>query len=706
MNTMDSLMSCLEGVSAPKPIAITEDMTPNTAFSSGIPRTFLFDSDQTQSKYAESLGALLALEISKSDITSQQKIEVLSILAKIKASVEIKSVASNGGKTALTSAVEANDLNLVAWLLDHDADIDATDNAGHSALSYAVSSNNVSMVRVLLGRGPLLNILDKAGKTVLELAAHNIKLVEILLDAGADIELQNGKSLTLLDTAVVERNTELVHLLVARGAILQRDTSLHITVDAHVVGASSFDGIQAPNSPSGVHIAILLTPSLSQPVLMRLPTSFKLGAKAVHEIAPLGLALDESSLNLGYHSSQEVKLSENKRTVRTAQAERYQGTEAGTTEPPVDEGTALLSQEKKDIALNEACESLNANMITKLLTAGANPDADIPGKTNATITVCCESPVFGRFSGKNHLAIQALIDHGVDLNTGYEGRLPNMLSAAALNLDASSVKFLLENGADPFFGDSVERLPVHFAAGNTFSDTLGEILDRASATMLALDSTQRSPLHFAAQFGNARAVSTILNKIDSPNERRKHVNQPDLDGWTPICWAIRGSKTPNANTEGYLETMKLLLKHGADIAIRFPTGSESQAAVTTPWHIANLYNVEPQMLDLIRREIELVSPGETVRPRWKQPIMTYNKEVGHCAICLSGIRGKAYKCNQRDDFRICHKCYGIRHAFVYIRPLPDSPGNNFIVEDTFEAVKSPHPEFDSSGVFNHGVNDL
>lgn len=667
-----------------------------------IPRTFLFDSDQNQVSYAESLGALLASEISKSRITSQEKIEVLSVLAKIKPSVEISSAASINGKTALISAVEANEVDLVTWLLGHGVDIDATDDLGRSAVFYAVSNNNKHILRNLLGRGPLLNILDKSGKTLLEVAAHDNKLVEILLDAGADIELRNGKCLTLLDVAVVQRNAELVLLLVNRGAVLQRDTSLHISMDSYLVDQPTVDGKKGPNNYNGLHIATLLAPGLTQPVLLRFPASFELGEAAVNDLSPLVLALDRNPVDPD-RASQDDSASDESSTASVPAGES-QKKETGATQPLVHDDMAPQSQVKKDIALIKACESLNADSITKLLELGANPHAEFRGKSTATITVCSGSPWTHNPRGSRR-CVQALINHGVDLNRLYHARLPSMLSAAALNLKPGSIMMLVNEGADLFLGDFAERLPIHFAAGNFSFDVFAVILSRAPGTMLALDSTHRSPLHYAAQFGNVKAVNLILNKIATTEERRKHVNQPDLDGWTPICWAIRGSKTHRTNTEAYLETMKSLFKHGAEILIRFPSGSEIEKGVTTPWHIAQLYSVRPQILDLVRREAELGAPGSTVDASWPSSIMGYKTEFGDCAVCLSvscsttpfeyyhdhlhaqGIHGHAYEC-KIDGLRICHKCYGIRHSFVYLRPLTDGPDTSYIVEDTFKLVET------------------
>lgn len=63
--------------------------------------------------------------------------------------------------------------NVVKLLLDHHADIDATDDRGRSALMIASELDHAAIVELLVSRGANRSIIDKQGKTALDLATSD-----------------------------------------------------------------------------------------------------------------------------------------------------------------------------------------------------------------------------------------------------------------------------------------------------------------------------------------------------------------------------------------------------------------------------------------------------------------------------------------------------------------------------------------------------
>lgn len=233
----------------------------------------------------------------------------------------------------------------------------------------------------------------------------------------------------------------------------------------------------------------------------------------------------------------------------------------------------------------------------------------------------------------NHL--QSLLKGGYTPNEPQARySIPNLLSGAALSCDERVFKLLLENDADLHLKDWAGRIAAHFAACNINYPILPMILSEAPSTLTDFDSSGRTPLHFAAQFGNVKAVELILDQLESPEERRKHVNQPDLDGWTPICWAIRGSSHPFSAPKKYMATLTVLIENGTDLLIRFPRGSESQEFVNTPWHLAKLYSASDEILSLIHDTISQVAPEEIQSKSWSQHVKSYCLQGAYCFNCL------------------------------------------------------------------------
>jgi hypothetical protein len=140
-------------------------------------------------------------------------------------------------RTALMSAVDDDNLEMITTLLDAGAEVDARDKAGETALMIA-SERQLDVVKLLLARGAKVNSKDKAGWTPLMRASYNAPymghpaIVEVLLDRGADLNARGSLGETALMLAS-ERHLDVVKLLLNRGAEVnaensQRHTALDI----------------------------------------------------------------------------------------------------------------------------------------------------------------------------------------------------------------------------------------------------------------------------------------------------------------------------------------------------------------------------------------------------------------------------------------------------------------------------------------------
>lgn len=126
-----------------------------------------------------------------------------------------------GSGTALFRAVEGDRTELVNLLLDKGANVDAADHMGTTPLMEAVEKNQPALVELLLQRGARTDTRDKNGRrTALFRAAMagNLEILNLLLDKGADANAHLSDDDSALQIAAMNGRNEVVKDLLARGA--------------------------------------------------------------------------------------------------------------------------------------------------------------------------------------------------------------------------------------------------------------------------------------------------------------------------------------------------------------------------------------------------------------------------------------------------------------------------------------------------------
>lgn len=126
----------------------------------------------------------------------------------------------------LFEAVCAGDVALAQQLIEANANVDyyqpaSANYSGESCLVAAIDTDNIEMVELLLNHGADPNLQDENSNTPLALAiaAGNVKAVETLINYGVDINFQSGTNKnTPLIEAIREDQDTIFHLLLSRGA--------------------------------------------------------------------------------------------------------------------------------------------------------------------------------------------------------------------------------------------------------------------------------------------------------------------------------------------------------------------------------------------------------------------------------------------------------------------------------------------------------
>ena len=127
------------------------------------------------------------------------------------------------GSTALTSAVECDDLNLVNFLIDNGADVTVSKKSGITPLMTAVWQNNAKIAESLIEAGADIEAAwSDGGSPLYEAAANGFdSIAKLLIDKGANVNyVSKYIGWTPLMIAVAENHFAIVSSLIEAGADL------------------------------------------------------------------------------------------------------------------------------------------------------------------------------------------------------------------------------------------------------------------------------------------------------------------------------------------------------------------------------------------------------------------------------------------------------------------------------------------------------
>ena len=129
----------------------------------------------------------------------------------------------NYAMTLLQVASRHGHLEIVRFLIDNGAAVNAVEIDNRAALHFAVIRGHVPIVRFLLEHGANVSIRKRLGLTPLHVVAQSRQtdLVQDFLDHGADMEAPDDRGDTPLDWAISFGSGIMVQELLKRGAVLR-----------------------------------------------------------------------------------------------------------------------------------------------------------------------------------------------------------------------------------------------------------------------------------------------------------------------------------------------------------------------------------------------------------------------------------------------------------------------------------------------------
>ncbi len=491
---------------------------------------------------------------------SEEEQEIRRIQALIKDSPDLINAAGKD-RTPLHVAAAEGKLAIVRFLLDSGAkpDVMTTDNQG-PALWLAAENGHKAVVELLLTRGADPNIKDGAA---LQAAAANgfMGIVDVLLGSKADINLK-GHSGTALHRAVYMKRTEIAERLLKSGADVNAlgsmgETPLHIAARRADVG------------------------------MIRLLIGHKadINAKDRGDAPPLWRVWDNLEVNMPIRSQVEAA-----RTFLESGA-AIDFTVQGQS--PVHGAFRLNSVELVELLLKfkaapdvpnregftpiqvialrrrDRLNSPGAELISKLVSAGANPNRPLPASARAQRydgngaeqSYSAYPPLCAAISRGDQEVVEALLESGADVN-GFVRQGQDKHTALMLAVDLGTkamVDAVLRYKPDLESRRETDgRTALHQAAAQYApSPEVIDALAKAGANANAADNKGWTPLHIAVEGGRPAAVKALLEAGANPNAMT-------ANGAVPLSIARR-TQGPNVPSTALREELvQLLLKQGAD----------------------------------------------------------------------------------------------------------------------------------------------
>lgn len=107
--------------------------------------------------------------------------DLVAVKYMLKRGADLNHVNSKG-ETALIVAAQNSNNRMCDFLVEMDASINVQDAAGNSALMYAIQSQNNDLVQILLNHGAKTNQTNNSSQSALDLARklHNVQIVQMI----------------------------------------------------------------------------------------------------------------------------------------------------------------------------------------------------------------------------------------------------------------------------------------------------------------------------------------------------------------------------------------------------------------------------------------------------------------------------------------------------------------------------------------------
>ncbi|KAM4606887.1 uncharacterized protein O3C94_023100 [Discoglossus pictus] len=427
------------------------------------------------------------------------------------------------GRTALRAAAWGGHEGPVKALLKAGAQADLTDSEGRTPLMAAAYMGHRAVAELLLKAGAEVNKFDSERRTALAVACLCVPagreypdLISLLLEHGANPELQDIDGMTPLLVAAFEGQAEVAELLLEAGA------------DPDTVGRGRMTPLLA--AASGGHAetvrVLLLWGATTDITDIEGRSALGMAAAAVGGEEAVRVLLDR-----GLNENHRDQLGWTPLHWAACEGRR------SSCRSLIEGGAKVGVRDNEGFTpLLLASQEGHTGCVELLLNRGARIDQQASdGRTGLGLAAV----------GGHKGSVELLLRRGANPNIKDKQGRP-LLYLLSLEGLMEMAELLLEHSADTESRDADERTALHASCWQGDMDMARLLLVKGQAEPNAFDKDGRTPLHCAAWRGHASIASLLLQNGAFPDAQSSQ-------GATPLCIAAQ---------EGHEELARVLLEEG------------------------------------------------------------------------------------------------------------------------------------------------
>ncbi|KAG8169581.1 hypothetical protein KVR01_000326 [Diaporthe batatas] len=593
------------------------------------------------------------------------------------------------GDRPIHICVLEHDVETLQALLDHGSlEIDAERLDGSTALMCAFSCSNPKeeIVRNLLKRGADPNKFPHRDRSPLieAIVRNRADIVTLLLQYNAQIdpndELMDGWE--PLERAVVNGYANIVRILADAGANINRrddfgDSLVHLGIDSSALGA-------------------LLE---FRPALDMKTKDSKTPLHYIEDTTPL------ENIKLLVRAGSEINVTDCDGSTPLIAALRYGHGEGARYLMSKGADTTIISPCFGG-PLHAACNMGLVEIVEDLVNGGADVNLSVLGEAGTPL-----SSIFFDSDSDNECKtrlIDILLKAGANINDS-NSRFGGVSVAAVVGGEVEHLHALAARGASFAGRDISGRTPLHFAACLGRREMVSFIMANGGKHA-DKDNVGRSSISWAAEGGNTALLGDLLQLSGSDA-----INDVDLDGWTPLCWAARAivdrraiadektsadeSSVAEEDAKPNLDMLKYLLDRGANPLVK----ARLRGKEYTPAGIARYHGCDNEVLELLAprsedrsgsADLESTSGDELDGNGMPEFLSHERSRISRkgCEFCGLRCRGLAYTCKVCPDFDYCYKCFNWKDKIHHANHEFEETGPELEFDSEYSESRSSSPE--------------
>lgn len=457
--------------------------------------------------------------------------------------------------STLHEAAEAGDKEAAQAFMDRGAEIDARHGGRHETpLLAALNANQMDMAAFLLDQGADPRVKDRFDNTALHLAARfgDPEMMRRLVDLGVNVDARNNLSKTALHIAAERRRVAAIRILAEGGADLDAlDPSGRAPIDYALKHADPKPARALVEA--GASIVASETTALSRTEMAAAKGWNFAVERALQEAQAVG-AEDLRS-----------------RLVEQAFERAFTNMDRELIDYLIAQGARLDTEAPGGLSrLHLAAELDGRQLVKELADRGLDPLARIQpsGWTALHLAAVSASPD----------TVAEFIDSGVDVNAR-DALNRTALHLAAWSENAGAASTLLRRNADVNAADSFGNTPLHYAAQQGSPAVVRTLLVNG-ASRGAVNAHGDTPLEYARRAGHMRVIERLRHREPETVERPPYFGPVAQRIEQDVASRIRGTVRQRLD-KGLRQEFPLIhlaIQERSPSAVSFLLGRSSDAA--------------------------------------------------------------------------------------------------------------------------------